>query len=102
MSKANYVRKKFYSIYRDLDRQKYEPEKRRLQVELLKLQHWVVENKLRVAIAFDGRDAAGKGVTIKRFTEYLMPHHTRVVELGIPTKEESRNWFRRYERRLPI
>jgi len=101
MSKANYVRKKFYSIYRDLDRQTYEEEKRRLQVELLKLQHWVVDNKLQVAIAFDGRDAAGKGGTIKRFTEYLMPHHSRVVELGIPKKEESRNWFRRYERLMP-
>ena len=98
MSRANYVRKKFYSIYRDLNRQTYEAEKRRLQAELLKLQHWAVENKKRVAITFDGRDAAGKG-TIKRFTEYLMPHHSRVVELGVPTKKESR-WFRRYEQQM--
>ena len=101
MSRANYVRKKFYSIYRDLNRQTYEAEKRRLQAELLKLQHWAVENKKRVAITFDGRDAAGKGGTIKRFTEYLMPHHSRVVELGVPTKKESRNWFRRYEQQMP-
>ena len=101
MSRANYVRKKFYSIYRDLNRLTYEAEKRRLQAELLKLQHWAVENKKRVAITFDGRDAAGKGGTIKRFTEYLMPHHSRVVELGVPTKKESRNWFRRYEQQMP-
>ena len=59
MSRANYVRKKFYSIYRGLNRQTYEAEKRRLQAELLKMQHWAVENKKRVAITFDGRDAAG-------------------------------------------
>ena len=88
MSRANYVRKKFYSIYQDLNRLTYEAEKRRLQAELLTLQHWAVENKKRVAITFDGRDAAGKGGTIKRFTEYhaapLAGRVGRANQKGIP------------------
>jgi len=101
MSQSAYIKKKFYSVYQDLNRSTYEAEKRRLQSELLKLQQWVVDNKKRVAITFDGRDAAGKGGTIKRFIEYLMPHYFRVVELGVPTKKESRNWFGRYKKHLP-
>lgn len=89
------------TIYTDLSRDTYEAEKRRLQIELLDLQNHVIENKLRVAIVFEGRDAAGKGSTIKRFTENLMTHHFNVVELGIPTKNESKYWFKRYEKHLP-
>ena len=101
MSRSTYIKKKFYSVYQDLNRSNYEAEKRRLQSELLKLQQWVVDNNKRVAITFDGRDAAGKGGAIKRFIEYLMPHYFRVIELGVPTKKESRNWFGRYKKHMP-
>jgi len=79
----------------------YQIEKRRLQYELLKIQQDVVKRNRRLAILFEGRDAAGKGATIKRFTEYLMPKHYRIVQLGVPTPKESKNWFHRYEKELP-
>jgi polyphosphate kinase 2 len=84
-----------------LPRKKYEGEKYELQVELMKLQEWIVKNKKRVAIVFEGRDAAGKGSTIKRFVEYLNPKHFRIAALGVPTEEEKNNWFGRYEKHLP-
>jgi len=84
-----------------LGRKKYESEKYQLQVELLKLQEWVVKNNKKVAIVFEGRDAAGKGSTIKRFIEYLNPRGFKVVALGIPTEEEKNDWFGRYEKHLP-
>jgi polyphosphate kinase 2 len=84
-----------------LGRKKYESEKYQLQVELLKLQEWVIKNNKKVAIVFEGRDAAGKGSTIKRFIEYLNPRGFKVVALGIPTEEEKQNWFGRYEKHLP-
>jgi len=84
-----------------LDRKKYESEKFKLQVELAKLQEWVIKNNKKVAIVFEGRDAAGKGSTIKRFIEYLNPKVYRVVALGVPTEEEKENWFERYEQHLP-
>jgi len=80
----------------------YEEELRRLQVELVKLQHWVSKNKKRVVIIFEGRDAAGKGGTIRRFTEHLNPRSMRVVALTKPTEVEQGQWyFRRYIRKLP-
>ncbi len=84
-----------------LTKRKYEEEKYDIQIELLKLQEWVVKNGERIAIVFEGRDSAGKGSTIKRFTEYLNPKHYRVVALGLPTEEEKKNWFARYEKYLP-
>jgi len=84
-----------------LGRKQYEYEKYQLQVELLKLQEWVKTNNKKVAIVFEGRDAAGKGSTIKRFIEYLNPRGFRVVALGVPTEEEKKNWFGRYEKHLP-
>ncbi len=90
-----------YHCYEDVPYSVYKSEKARLQVELLNLQEWVVDKGQRVAIVFEGRDAAGKGSTIKRFAENLMPKNLRVVELGVPSKVESRNWFRRYERQFP-
>ena len=84
-----------------LTRREYESEKYQIQVELLKLQEWVVANKKRVAIVFEGRDSAGKGSTIKRFVEYLNPKGFRVVALGVPTAEEKENWFARYEAHMP-
>lgn len=101
MKSNDFVDSKFFNFYNNIDYSSYQTEKKRLQVELLKLQHWVINNDKRVAFVFEGRDAAGKGGSIKRFTEYLMPKHFNVVELGIPTPKESKNWFRRYERHFP-
>jgi len=84
-----------------LPRKQYESEKYQIQVELLKLQEWVIKNNQRVAIVFEGRDSAGKGSTIKRFIEYLNPKGFKVVALGLPTDEEKKNWFGRYEKHLP-
>lgn len=88
-------------IYTGISNHDYQIEKRRLQVELLKLQQRIIKNQARVAIVFEGRDAAGKGSTIKRFTENLIPANIDVVELGIPTPTESKYWFKRYEANLP-
>jgi polyphosphate kinase 2 len=81
---------------------KYEKELDALQIELLKLQDHVVKNKQRVAILFEGRDAAGKGGTIRRFIEHLNPRANRVVALSKPTEEEQGQWyFQRYIKQLP-
>lgn len=80
----------------------YEDELRKLQIELVKLQRWVQENNKRIAVLFEGRDAAGKGGTIRRFTEHLNPRALRVVALPKPTEEEAGQWyFQRYVRQLP-
>jgi polyphosphate kinase 2 len=80
----------------------YEKELRRLQVELIKLQEWVRNEKLRVVVLFEGRDAAGKGGAIKRITESLNPRVCRVVALGTPTEREKTQWyFQRYVPNLP-
>jgi polyphosphate kinase 2 len=84
-----------------LSRRQYEDEKYQIQIELAKLQEWVMTNKKRVAIVFEGRDSAGKGSTIKRFVEILNPKVYNVVALGLPTEEEKQNWFGRYEKYLP-
>jgi len=84
-----------------LPRKQYESEKYQIQVELLKLQEWVIKNNKKVVIVFEGRDSAGKGSTIKRFTEYLNPRGFKIVALGLPTDEEKQNWFGRYEKHLP-
>ena len=84
-----------------LTRKEYESEKYQIQVELMKLQEWVLNNGKRIAIVFEGRDSAGKGSTIKRFVEYLNPKGFRVVALGLPTAEEKENWFARYEAHMP-
>jgi polyphosphate kinase len=73
-----------------------------LNVELLKMQSWVKENGLRVICIFEGRDASGKGGTIKRFIEHLNPRGCKVVALDKPTDEERTQWyFQRYVRHLP-
>ena len=85
-----------------LRRATYEKEKFKLQVELLKLQSWVKETGARVVILFEGRDAAGKGGTIKRFMEHLNPRGARVVALEKPTPTEQGQWyFQRYVQHLP-
>ena len=87
--------------YKALSQQKYSKEKNRLQVELLKLQEWVINRDKRVAIVLEGRDAAGKGSTIKRFVENMMPKGVEVIELGVPTKKQEKNWFRTWQKRMP-
>lgn len=85
-----------------LSRKTYEAHKYLLQVELLKLQAWVKETGQRVVILFEGRDAAGKGGTIKRFMEHLNPRGARVVALEKPTEVERGQWyFQRYVQHLP-
>ncbi len=89
--------------YRNLmSRKNYERQKYRLQVELLKLQAWVKETGQRVVVIFEGRDAAGKGGTIKRFMEHLNPRGARVVALEKPSEVERGQWyFQRYIEHLP-
>ena len=87
--------------YKALSTRQYSKEKKRLQVELLKLGEWVIKKNKRVGIVLEGRDAAGKGSTIKRFIENMMPKAVDVVELGVPTKKQTSNWFRTWERRMP-
>ena len=85
-----------------LSRKSYEQQKYHLQVELLKLQAWVKETGQRVVILFEGRDAAGKGGTIKRFMEHLNPRGARVVALEKPSEVERGQWyFQRYVSELP-
>lgn len=85
-----------------LSRKSYEQQKYHLQVELLKLQAWVKETGQRVVILFEGRDAAGKGGTIRRFMEHLNPRGARVVALEKPSETERGQWyFQRYVSELP-
>ena len=80
----------------------YEAQLEQLQVELVKLQRWVEQEQKRVIIIFEGRDAAGKGGSIKRFTEHLNPRSMRIVALSKPTDLEMKQWyFRRYIKELP-
>ncbi|MEM8850414.1 MAG: polyphosphate kinase 2 [Pseudomonadota bacterium] len=91
-----------YPYGRKLARAAYEQEKAALQVELLKVQLWFQETGQKTVMLFEGRDAAGKGGTIKRFTEHLNPREARVVALNKPTDEERGQWFfQRYVKHLP-
>jgi len=85
-----------------IDKKTYERELERLQIELVKLQQWVKQEGLRVLVVFEGRDAAGKGGTIKRITGTLNPRTCKVVALPIPTERETTQWyFQRYVAHLP-
>lgn len=89
-------------ISKTLNKLKYEAELVLLQAEFVNLQKWIAKKKMRVAVMFEGRDAAGKGGSIKRFKEHLSPRSSRVVALTIPTKVEKGQWyFRRYIKELP-
>ena len=91
-----------YPYKTKLDRKTYEAEKSALQVELLKVQHWVQETGQKFVLLFEGRDAAGKGGTIKRFRENLNARGARVVALSKPTETEQGQWyFQRYIKHLP-
>jgi len=91
-----------YPYSERLSRAAYEAEKRLLQIELLKLQNWVKSSREKLVVLFEGRDAAGKGGTIKRYMEHLNPRGARVVALEKPSERESGEWyFQRYVRELP-
>src|SRR6201988_1102672 len=80
----------------------YERELFRLQAELVKLQEWVRAEGARVVVVFEGRDAAGKGGTIKRITEYLSSRTARIAALPVPTERQRTEWyFQRYVEQLP-
>ena len=90
---------KLEEILYDLD---YQEQLFKLQAELVNLQKWVTKNKKRVCIIFEGRDAAGKGGSIRRMTEHLNPRARRVVALSKPTEVEQGQWyFRRYIKEMP-
>ncbi|MBU2580549.1 MAG: polyphosphate kinase 2 [Alphaproteobacteria bacterium] len=91
-----------YPYKRKISRGSYEKHKAELQVELLKVQDWVKQRGEKIVLLFEGRDAAGKGGTIKRFTEHLNPRGARVVALEKPTEREKSLWFfQRYIEHLP-
>ncbi len=91
-----------YPYPEKMPRPEYEYLKRPLQVELVKLQNWVKSTGQRIVIVFEGRDAAGKGGTIKRFTEHLNPRGATVVALDKPSERERTQWYlQRYVPHLP-
>jgi len=91
-----------YPYQEKMPRSVYEKEKRLLQIELLKLQKWIKTHDQRLVILFEGRDAAGKGGTIKRFMEHLNPRGARVVALDKPNEQEKGQWyFQRYIQQMP-
>jgi polyphosphate kinase len=87
---------------KDIDKHDYEKELLKLEIELVKLQEWVKQKKLKVVVVFEGRDAAGKGGVIRTITQYLNPRIVRICALGIPTEKEKTQWyFQRYVANLP-
>jgi len=91
-----------YPYASKMRRPAYEKRKQKLQAELLKAQQWIQDTEQRVVLLFEGRDAAGKGGTIKRFNEHLNPRGARVVALQKPTDQERSQWyFQRYVQNLP-
>ena len=91
-----------YPYKKKISRVEYEKKKQELQIELLKMQSWVKETGQRIVILFEGRDAAGKGGTIKRVMEHLNPRGARVIALEKPTEAEKGQWyFQRYIKHLP-
>ena len=91
-----------YPYPKRIDRATYEAELAALQIELVKMQAWAKETGERIVVVFEGRDAAGKGGTIKRFRENLNPRNATVVALSKPTEEEAGEWyFQRYIKHMP-
>ncbi len=100
------LRSLFASKNVDLERTlreiKYELRLRELQAELVKLQTWTIENRKKIVILFEGRDAAGKGGAIRRITAHINPRYFRIVALNKPTEDEQGQWyFQRYVNKLP-
>ena len=101
-AKKNTILDPTYPYDKRMDRDEYEQTLEDLQVELVKVQSWAAETGARIAVIFEGRDAAGKGGTIKRFRENLNPRQTSVVALSKPSETERSEWyFQRYIKHLP-
>ena len=80
----------------------YEKKLKKLQVELIRMQHWAIDEKERIIVIFEGRDGAGKGGAIRRITERMNPRHLRIVALPKPTEDERSQWyFQRYVNQFP-
>ena len=91
-----------YSVEKALRYVKYERKLEQLQVELIRLQTWVIEKNERIIVIFEGRDAAGKGGAIRRITERINPRHLRIVALSKPSENEQTQWyFQRYVAQFP-
>ena len=102
MPKVDEYHGKHVAVYTREDTLAYQAELKRLQIELLKMQNYVKEHGKKVLMIFEGRDAAGKGGTIKRITEHLNPRGARVVALDKPDDRERTQWyFQRYVQHLP-
>lgn len=102
MGKNKIFKNANYPYQEKMGRDDYENEKEKLQIELLKMQNWIKDTNQRILILFEGRDAAGKGGTIKRFMEHMNPRGARVVALDKPGDNESGQWyFQRYIQHLP-
>ena len=96
------IKDKGVSVDKVKEKIAYEKELKKLQIELVKLQQWIAKNNKRVAVIFEGRDAAGKGGNIRRFMEHLNPRSMRLVALNKPTVVEKGQWyFQRYIKELP-
>lgn len=96
------LKNKKINLTKSLQETHYISQLRRHQVELIKLQNWVIKNDEKVVVLFEGRDAAGKGGAIRRITEYINPRHFRTVALNIPSEDEKKQWFfQRYINQLP-
>ena len=91
-----------FNLERGLRYVNYQKKLKKLQVELIRLQTWAIDNNERIIIVFQGRDAAGKGGAIRRLTERINPRHMRIVALPKPTKDEQSQWyFQRYVEQFP-
>lgn len=91
-----------YNVKKSIRYYNYETKLKKLQVELIKLQFWAIENNERIIVIFEGRDAAGKGGAIRRIAERINPRHFRIVALPKPTDEERTQWyFQRYVLQFP-
>ncbi len=98
----NLIADKKLDYSKALRQARFETRLRELQIELIKLQHWVINNDQKVVILFEGRDAAGKGGAIRRITAHINPRFYRIIALPKPTVEEEGQWyFQRYVNRLP-
>lgn len=102
LTKQDIFKHGYYPYKRKMTRREYEAKKQELQVELLKFQNWVKNTGQKVVILFEGRDAAGKGGTIKRIMEHINPRGARVVALEKPTETEAGQWYyQRYIQHFP-
>lgn len=90
------------NLHKALERIRYDAELKHYQAALIEMQTWVIEQRKKVVIIFEGRDAAGKGGAIRRITEYINPRHFKIVALDKPTEDEKEQWFfQRYINKLP-